>query len=176
LASGATPVLLGYSLGKSQELLRGLADAALPVMLEPSVHKLTRIHEGLGVSFPAHERFTAGQARGKVILCAPQHTRAPWLGELGPTRKAVATGWAVDSGCRFRYGADAAFPLSDHADFDELIAFVERVRPRRVLTVHGFAADFAATLRELGHDARAISQDEQLTLALGLKPERRNVP
>ena len=32
--SGATPVLLAYSLGKSQELLRGLAGGGLPVMLQ----------------------------------------------------------------------------------------------------------------------------------------------
>lgn len=173
LAAGATAVLLGYSLGKSQELLRGLTGADLPVMLEKSVHKLTRIHEGLGQSFPAYAPFDPAQARGQVLLCAPQHARAPWLRELGPLRTAVATGWALDSGCRFRYGVGAAFPLSDHADFDELLTFVERVAPRRVLTLHGFAADFAATLREFGYDARALSESEQLTLALGLKAERR---
>src|SRR4051812_27143616 len=54
LDDGDTPVLFGYSLGKSQELLCGLADAKLPVMLHPQVHRLTRIYEELGVSFPAY--------------------------------------------------------------------------------------------------------------------------
>ena len=176
LAGGATAVLLGYSLGKSQELLRGLAGADLPVMLEKSVLKLTRIHEGLGAKFPPYEPFDAARAAGKVLICAPQQARSPLVRGLGPVRTAIATGWAMDSSCRFRYGADAAFPLSDHADFDELITFVEQVAPRQVLTLHGFAADFAATLRELGYEARAISEDEQLTLALGLKPDRRELP
>ncbi len=65
---------------------------------------------------------------------------------------------------------DAAFPLSDHADFHELIDFVRQVRPRRVFTTHGFAADFAATLRDLGFDAEALVNEEQLTLSLGVAP------
>ena len=65
---------------------------------------------------------------------------------------------------------DAAFPLSDHADFPDLLAFVRQVGARRVFTLHGFATDFAATLRERGMDARALGEPEQLTLALGLPP------
>ena len=59
------------------------------------------------------------------------------------------------------------FPISDHADFPDLIEFVKQVNPKRVLTLHGFAADFAQTLRELGYDAQALSEDEQMTLGLG---------
>ena len=173
LEAGSTPVLMAYSLGKSQELLRGLTDTGLRVMLEKPSHKITRIHEGLGQSFPAYELLDLARAAGNVLIVSPQQGRAPWLREIGPVRTAVATGWAMDSSCRYRSGVDAAFPLSDHADFDELIEFVEMLRPRRVLTLHGFAADFAATLRERGFDARAISEDEQLTLNLGAVTTRR---
>jgi len=59
------------------------------------------------------------------------------------------------------------FPLSDHADFDDLLEFVKRVNPRRVFTLHGFAADFARFLRRQGLEARALSEDDrQLDLAL----------
>jgi Cft2 family RNA processing exonuclease len=80
----------------------------------------------------------------------------------------MVSGWAIEPGCRFRYGVDAAFPLSDHADFPDLLGFVGQVGPRRVFTLHGFAVDFAATLRERGIDAWALGEAEQLTLALGL--------
>ena len=76
----------------------------------------------------------------------------------------------MDRSCKYRSGVDAAFPLSDHADFNELIEFVRQVRPRRVFTTHGFAADFAATLRDLGFDAEALVHAEQLTLLLGVPP------
>jgi len=168
LEADETPVLLGYSLGRSQELLRGLAGANLPIMLHESVFTLCGIYAELGQSFPAHERIDPAKARGHVLICPPNATRTALLQNVGPTRTAVLTGWAMDAGCRFRSGTDAAFPLSDHADFADLIEFVKQVAPRKVFTVHGFAADFAQTLRELGFDAQALSEDEQLELALGL--------
>jgi DNA ligase-1 len=170
LERGETAVLLGYSLGKSQELLCALADAGLPIMLHDSVHKLTQVYERLGRRFPAYERFDATNAARKVLLCPPQSARSTAVRNLGPVRVAIFTGWAVERSCRFRYGADAAFPLSDHADFPDLIELVKRVAPRKVYTLHGFAADFARTLRGLGYDAQSLSEDEQLELALGGAP------
>ncbi len=169
LDNDETPVLLGYSLGKSQELLQRLAEAGLPVMLHDQVFKLTGIYEQLGQTFPAYERYDAGKASGKVLICPPG---AKFLGERASELKRVAvlTGWAVDPSCRYRFGVDAAFPLSDHADFPDLVTFVQQVAPKQVFTLHGFAADFACTLRELGFDARALSEDEQLTLPLSLPP------
>lgn len=170
IANDETPILLGYSLGKSQEILRGLTDAGLPVTLHPQVAKMTRVYEELGQSFPEYQiadRRRSG--RGRVWICPPGAALDRHLSGVGPTRTAVLTGWAVDSGCQFRYRCDAAFPLSDHADFPDLIEFVRRVAPRKVYTLHGFAADFAQTLRELGFNAQALSQPEQLGFLLPIK-------
>src|SRR5262249_8036520 len=51
LDNDETPVLLGYSLGKSQEILCGLGEAGLPLMLHGAVHRLTRIYESFGQCF-----------------------------------------------------------------------------------------------------------------------------
>ncbi|HEY1171567.1 MAG TPA: ATP-dependent DNA ligase [Verrucomicrobiae bacterium] len=161
-----TPVLFGYSLGKSQEILSGLASSGLPIMLHPQVHKLTKIYEQLGHVFPAYEKLDAATARGKVLVCPPNANRSALLRQVGVIRTAVLTGWAIDPGCRYQSQCDAAFPLSDHADFPDLIEFVKRVAPRRVYTLHGFAADFAQTLRDLGFDAQALSESEQLSFKL----------
>ncbi len=166
-----TPVLLAYALGKSQALLRGLADAALPLALDESVHRYTRVYEELGQSFPPYTRFEPECAAGHVVLSPPGSAKLEALRASGRIRCAWVTGWALDRGFRFRAKVDAAFPLSDHADYPELLEFVERVQPRRVYTVHGFAADFARTLREMGIDARALGQEEQLDLPLA--PARR---
>lgn len=172
LARNEIPVLLGYSLGKSQELLCSLADSGLEVMVHESIHKVTKVFEELGQRFPAYEPFSAEGARGKVLLCPPSARESAAWARLDRTRTAVVTGWAVDQSCRYRYQCDAAFPLSDHADFPDLVEFVERIEPRKVFTVHGFATDFAETLRDLGFDAQALGQDEQLTLPL-FRPARR---
>ena len=168
LEDGDTPVLFGYSLGKSQELLSGLAGGQLPVMLHPQTLKLTRIYEELGLTFPLYREFDAAELPGHVVICPPQAAGSSFLKKITRCRTAMITGWALDPGAKFRYQCDEAFPLSDHADFDDLLRFVDLVQPRRVLTLHGFAADFARTLRERGVEAWALGQDNQLEIPLAL--------
>jgi DNA ligase-1 len=163
---GCTPVFFGYSLGKSQEILSGLARAGLPVMLHPRVWKLTKIYESLGISFPVHRLFDASEVRGHAVIAPPQSTDSPWLRKLGPRRTATVTGWALDPNILHRTRCDAAFVLSDHADYDDLIAFVERVQPRFVYTVHGFAEDFSADLRARGVESWPLGGRRQLELGV----------
>jgi len=73
---------------------------------------------------------------------------------------------AIDSSAIYRMRCDAAFPLSDHADFNDLLRFVELVQPKRVLTLHGFAREFAQTLRARGLDALALGHGNQLEFSL----------
>ncbi len=166
LDNDETPILFGYSLGKSQELLCSLGDAKLPLALHPQIFKMTKVYEQFGHCFPSYEKLENGSAAGKVLLCPPHANSANLRQQLGRVRSAVLTGWAVDPGCRYRYQTDAAFPLSDHADFPELIDLVRQVSPKKIYTLHGFAAEFAQTLRDLGYDAEALSEPEQLALPL----------
>lgn len=169
LSDGATPVLLVYSLGKSQEVLAGLKDAGLPIALHKEAAKLTRIYEHFGHRFPPYRIFDGSNATDAVLIAPPQTQRSILFQQIQKARTAVITGWAMDSSCRYRSGTDAAFPLSDHADFPSLIEFVRQVRPKKVYTLHGFAADFARTLRELGFDAHSLSEQDQLDLPLGIQ-------
>ena len=166
LRDDEVPVLLCYSLGKSQELLAGLADSGLPVMLHSAAHEMTKIYEQLGQFFPPYEVFDPVSSRGKVLICPPNALKTFADKLPGLTRTAVVSGWAMDTSCRYRHRVDAAFALSDHADFPDLIEFARRVQPKRVYTLHGHAADFAQTLRELGFDAQALSENDQLQLPL----------
>ncbi len=162
IADGATPALLCYSLGKSQEVLRALAPAGLPVMLHAETLRLTRIYEKLGVIFPLHREFDHREVGGHIVICPP-HSQG-LLSRIPAVRTAVISGWALDSGAIYRYRCHSAFPLSDHADYPGLLKFVELVQPKRVLTLHGFAREFAATLRERGIDALALGHANQLGL------------
>jgi Cft2 family RNA processing exonuclease len=166
LADGVTPVLFGYSLGKSQEIMQGLATSGLSFMLHPQTLKLTHAYEELGVAFPPFRAFDAAATAGYVVICPPQTKRSAFLREVPRRRTAVLTGWAVDPGAVYRYQCDAVFPLSDHSDFSGLVAFVDRVQPRVVYTVHGFAREFAQTLRARGLEAWAIGTDNQLEFGL----------
>ncbi len=164
VADGATPALMCYSLGKSQEVLRALAAANLPIMLHAETLRLTRVYAQLGVVFPPYREFDAREVAGHVVICPP-HGRG-LLSRVPAVRTAAITGWALDPGAIYRLRCDAAFPLSDHADFPDLMRFVELVQPKRVLTLHGFAREFAATLRARGIDALALGQTNQLEFSL----------
>ncbi len=61
-----------------------------------------------------------------------------------------------------------AFPLSDHADYNDLLHYVEVVRPVRVLTLHGFAQEFARDLRGRGIEAWALTGDNQLEFPISV--------
>ena len=167
LDEGAIPVLLGYSLGKAQEILCALAGANLKPMLHGSVYQMTRIYEQFGQSFCDYERYKASEIDGKVLICPPSANRSRMLEKIPKKRVAMISGWAVEPNAVYRYQVDAAFPLSDHADYADLLRYVELVQPKRVLTLHGFAAEFARDLRERGYEAWALSAQNQLELTLG---------
>ncbi len=167
LEENAVPVLLCYSLGKAQEILCALADANLTPMLHGSVFRMTRIYEQFGQSFCRYERYDPDEVAGKVLICPPSANRSRMLEKIPRKRVAMISGWAVDPNAIYRYQVDAAFPLSDHADYSDLLRYVELAQPNRVLTVHGFAAEFARDLRDRGMEAWALSEENQLELTLG---------
>ncbi len=169
LEEDVVPVLFGYSLGKSQEILVALSQAGLPAMLHGAVHRMTEIYRELQPDFPHFERYDANNLAGKVFICPPSANHSRMLQKIKARRTAMLTGWALTPGAVHRYQTDACFPLSDHADYPDLLRYVELVKPRRVLTLHGYAAAFARDLRARGIEAWALSEENQmeLTLALG---------
>jgi mRNA degradation ribonuclease J1/J2 len=101
---------------------------------------------------------------GHIVICPP-HAQG-LINRIPAARTAAITGWALDSGAIYRFRSQAAFPLSDHAGYDDLLRFVDLVQPKRVFTLHGFAREFAATLRARGIDALALGHANQLDLPL----------
>jgi len=166
LETGHNPVLLAYSLGKSQEALLALRPSGLPVMMRPPAFETTRLCASLGLDCPEFEPFDPLRLAGRVVISPPPTRQSRWLQEIPRPKTALLSGWALDPSAVYRYRCDAAIPLSDHADYRDLLGFVERARPKRILTVHGAAAAFASDLRASGRDAWALGQENQLDLPL----------
>lgn len=167
IEDGETPILLGYALGKAQEILAVLRDAGLELILHPSIAKIARIYEEFGVNFPPYEVLGEGCDKG-VLICPPSFNGSRAMGKIKRRRVAVLTGWAMDGSARHRLGVDEAFPLSDHADYPDLLRHVEEVHPKRVLTLHGFAQEFARDLRARGLEAWALTGANQLEFTMAL--------
>ena len=162
LEDGEVPVLLGYSLGKAQEIICAVAAAGLRPMLHGAVAKLTRIYRDLVPGFPDFVPYEASEVPGHVLIAPPSVKGSRMLAGIKKKRVAMLTGWAMTPGAVHRYQVDAVFPLSDHAGYDDLLEYVELVRPQRVLTLHGYAAEFARDLRERGMEAWSLVSPDQL--------------
>jgi ATP-dependent DNA ligase I len=166
LEENLTPILFGYSLGKAQEILAALQGTGLRILLHPSVYKMTTLYEQLRRPLPEYCLYDGSPAAGSVVICPPTANRTRLVQRIKNRRTAILTGWALNSGASHRYQCDAAFPLSDHADYAELVRYVELVEPARVFTVHGFAREFAGDLRRRGIEAWSLGENNQLELLL----------
>src|SRR5258708_4548522 len=132
---------------------------------------MTEISRQLNPDFPdGYVRYAGNDVAGKVLVCPPSANRTLMLTRIKNRRVAGLTGLALDPRATYRYQCDAAFPLTDHADYNDLLRYLELVQPKRVLTLHGFAAAFAADLRERGFEAWALSEENQLELSLRRAP------
>lgn len=162
-----TPVLLGYSLGKAQEALALLAEHGIPVLMHPTAAAMTRACIEAGVTdLPEPVEFDGHAPPGHVLIAPPHATRTALLRGIKAKRTAMLSGWALQPGARFRYRVDAMLPMSDHADHPGLLECIQRVRPKRILTVHGFAREFASELRARGMDAWSAYGGDQMELPI----------
>jgi putative mRNA 3-end processing factor len=163
LDAGVTPVLLAHALGKAQELMVALAPFGLRFALEERCVPYAVAYEAAGVALPDWVPLE-GEPGDRVVLAPPTGKDA--IRRLDRYRTALVSGWAQDASFWRVFGADVAFPLSDHCDFDELLEVVRRSGADKVYTVHGFPEDFARHLRKRGVRAHALNTTEQLALAL----------
>jgi len=164
LDGGATPVLLGYSLGKGQEILSALAAADLTIALHPSSFGVTEVYRELGCDFPDHHRLGEPGLPPTVVITPPSARRAGLKELIGEFKTAALTGWAMDRSLKDRLEVDAVFPLSDHADFEELCCYAEQVGASMTFTVLGFDEELAMHLRRRGLRSKALGAVDQLRL------------
>ena len=165
LEQGTRPILLAYSLGKSQETVRQLAVRGLKVAAHPTIHAVASVYESLGM--PVGARRFDGTFEDNEVGLFPPFRRGDSLRDVGPRALAVLTGWALEPWGARRSGADIAFPVSDHADFPSLVDYAERSGAREVVTIFGYSDELAQSLRKRGVFARAVHEKVQMTLPFG---------
>lgn len=137
---------------------------AFPLAVHSSIAAVNRTYEELGWPLPPWEEWDGGVPPG--VLVVPPTAARGGLDALPRKVCAMVTGWGLDAGARFQYRVDEVFPLTDHADYPDLLQLVEMVGPARVLTTHGFAAEFSRDLRQRGYSAWSLSGVDQMDLAL----------
>jgi putative mRNA 3-end processing factor len=163
LARGVTPVLLCYALGKSQEAIKALSERGLRLCAHASIHAVCEIYRELGMPLEVR-RFQGVFEEGEVVVFPPHIAKSQHIRRIRHATAAL-TGWALDGPhAAQRRGADAAFPISDHADFPSLVRYARQSGASEVITIRGFAEDLAKALRAEGFIARAVDRPLQLAL------------
>jgi DNA ligase-1 len=175
IEEGEIPVLMAYSLGKAQELLLSIHGLApeLVFQVHESVAKLNEAVASLGYPLPECAVFSPKERdpAGSVVIVPPNAARSLAVRKLRTSaRLAMVSGWGMEPGAKYRYQCDEVFPLSDHAGYDDLLAFVEAVGPSRVFTIHGYTTEFAADLRRRGYEAWPLTGETQMELGALFEP------
>jgi Cft2 family RNA processing exonuclease len=172
IPAGRIPTFRTDSIGNAQEVISVFNQMTkLPVVTAKSATRVSDVYRkhGYGLNYvdadsPEGRKLLKS---GRCTLVAPKGAR---LDEEN-LETALASGWAVIWKRRGR-----AFPLSDHADFRELLSFIRRCRPKRVLTFHGgpMTKGFADYVRKrLGIDAKWLSSKEESLMGTVSRGEMR---
>lgn len=163
LGEGVTPVVHAYALGKAQEVTAILTRAGLPVLQHPTIAAVSDVYQACGVDLGDYAAYAGRPLEGHVVITLPKTMERFRLAGMRSVRSIAVTGWAMDARTRHRQSVDVALPLSDHADFDELLQLAQQVAPRKIYTTHG-PPGFDEHLREAEFDAQPLTPDHQRRL------------
>jgi putative mRNA 3-end processing factor len=181
LASKQVPIVRAYALGKAQEVIALLNGMGYKVATEAQIRQYCDVYELFGFSVgptvtvedfglrTAETRdcphFRSGNEglsqefpglrSADVLVVGSTGSLRRWSERLAKRRTIFVSGWGVDANARYKFGVDVVIPLSDHADYYDLIEYVRQVEPKEVLVTHG-APDFAQHLKQLGFKARYL--------------------
>lgn len=157
---GKTSILVAYSLGKAQRLIKNLA-GQYPIYVHQSIANLNDGFIAAGVKLPTTIRITPDikkeELQKGIVIIPPALADGKWVKSLQQPATGICSGWmAVRAGRRWR-SADAGFALSDHADWSGLLSAIKATQAEKVFVTHGSTAIFAKYLNEIGISAEEVS-------------------
>ncbi len=165
IEDGKASLLLGYSLGKAQRLLKGIDSSIGPIYTHGAIEGLNEIYRACGISLPETQRVpltkSAKSYAGALIVAPPAALGSAWMKRFGSVSTAFASGWMRIRGMRRRHAVDRGFVLSDHADWPSLLRTIKETGAQKVLVTHGYSDVLVRYLREIGIDADTMETQYQ---------------
>ncbi|MDZ4834293.1 MAG: ligase-associated DNA damage response exonuclease [Candidatus Melainabacteria bacterium] len=162
---GKSSLILGYSLGKAQRLLKGIDSSIGPIYTHGAIEALNEIYRASGISLPETQRVPLIKATksyaGALIVAPPAVLGSAWVKRFGTVSTAFASGWMRIRGMRRRYAVDRGFVLSDHADWPSLLRTIRETGAQKVLVTHGYSDVLVRYLREIGIDSDVMETQYQ---------------
>lgn len=142
------PVFIAYSIGKAQELIALINKYLdLEVLVDEKIDRVNTIYKRFGIEL---KYLNLASNEGLEVLkskCLPavvSNKRNLVMASSFGMLRAIATGWSL----LFPYRRfDATFPLSNHADFSQLVSYVKGSGARRIYPFGYFAKEFSNWLK-----------------------------
>ena len=162
-AAGVTSIIGAYSLGKAQRILSLLDPSLGPILTHGAIEASNAVLRGQGIALMDTDLNTPeldlkGHS-GALILAPPSALGSKWAQRFGKQSSGFASGWMRLRGVRRRRALDQGFVMSDHADWDGLLAAINETGAENIYVTHGYTDIFARHLKEIGYNA-AIVQTE----------------
>ena len=151
--NGKTSIFIGYSLGKSQRIMKAL-EGLDEMYVHYSIAKLNEAYEGVGVKLPDYKIADLREDKKildkKIVILPPALVDNPGMKKIPNLAYAICSGWMQIRGARRWRSADAGFAISDHADWQGLIQAIKATEAEKVHVTHGQTAVFTKYLNEMG--------------------------
>lgn len=157
--AGQASIVYGYALGKAQRVLAGLDARIGPIFAHGAVERINQAYLASGVVLPKTTYVGAAKRdafKGALIIAPTSARGTTWTQRFGPHASAFVSGWMRIRGARRRRAVDRGFVLSDHADWDGLLATIRATGAERVGVTHGYTAALTRWLQSQNLDAYAI--------------------
>jgi len=149
-----------YALGKAQRVIRLLREAGWerPIYVHGALERLNSLYEDFGVDLGPLGPATGDKRdfAGEIIIAPPSALADRWSRRFPDPVSAFASGWmSVRARARQR-GVELPLILSDHADWEELTATLDELRPGEVWITHGREEALCRWAELHGLSARAL--------------------
>ena len=159
-AKGITSLLFGYSLGKSQRIIKNIDHDIGPVYVHKTGHAMNEAIRKAGGLLPQTRLLDAQTnidlIKGNLIIAPPSITSGRLFREIGPLSTAMASGWAMTGRNFGRSKVTRGFVLSDHADWNGLLTAIKESGAEKIITMHGYTEELTRYLNEIGLDSQVI--------------------
>lgn len=178
-ANGKASVLIAYSLGKAQRVLRAVMEVTDNIYAHGAVFNMHQVLMESNIlppgTLPQIKRVTPDMPketfRNAVIIAPSSAESSPWIKKFTPYSLGICSGWMRVRGNQRRKNADEGFVLSDHCDWPGLISSVSATQASKVFVTHGFQSVFSRYLNDAGIEAAEIkteygTEDEEQTQEL----------
>lgn len=158
---GKNSVLISYSLGKAQRILKNIDVSIGPIFTHGAVQNINDALISRGHVLPNTIKITKDVSKKDIkgsLVIAPQSVNGTnWLNRLKPYSLAFASGWMQVAGRKRRGAYDRGFVISDHADWNGLLKTIKNSNAKKVFLTHGYSAQLSRYLREVeGIDAEVL--------------------